>query len=132
MLGGEVYAFADSFDYGFLLRHDLEGIIGQQIPFSMFPDSESLINVIVKSTTTTEKRLMINVKAARKAYDRAEISDVGWICSENNLADGLTKAKRCDILERVLETGPCDVQAKQWIVPNVFSKDGNDNEIIEG
>ena len=102
-----------------------------KIPLSMFTDSESLFKVIIKSSTTTEKKLIIDVKAAPGAYDRAEISDIGWICSKDNPADGLTKAKRCDLLEHVLYTGRCDVQAKQWIVRNVFSKDGNDNETIE-
>ena len=82
----------------------------------MFTDSESLFKVIVKSTTTTEKRLMIDIKAGREAYDASEISDVGWVSSNDNPADGLTKEKRCSLLEKLLDSGRLDVVAKQWII----------------
>ena len=49
-------------------RHEL-CTLSFKILLSMFTDSESLFKVIGKSTTTTEKRLMIDVKAAREAYD---------------------------------------------------------------
>lgn len=76
-LGGETYAFADGFDYGYLLRHDLERVFGKPIPHAMFSDSESLFKIIVKSTRATERRPMIDVKAAREAYDIGEIRVVG-------------------------------------------------------
>ena len=113
ILGGEVYAFADGFDFAFLLRHDLQDIMVLTIPMSMFTDSESLFKVFLKSTTTTEKRLMINIQDNREAYDQSEISDVEWIVSEDNPADGLTKPKRCELFERILDTGTTECKAKQ-------------------
>ena len=115
-MGGETYAFADGFDYAYLLRYDLEDIRDQTIPRTMFTDSESLFKVIVKSTTTTEKRLMIDIKAAREEYDASEISDVGWVSSDDNPADGFTKEKRCALLEKLLDSERLDVVAKQWII----------------
>ena len=120
ILGGEVYAFADGFDFAFMLRHDLQEIMGQTIPMSMFTDSESLFKVIVKSTTTTGKRLMIDIQAAREAYDQSEISDVGWIVSEDNPADGLSKPKRCELLESILDSGRNELKAEKWIIRNNF------------
>lgn len=90
VLGAEVLAFADGFDYVYLMRHDLQRILGHH-PLAMLTDSESLFKCIVKSTTTTEKRLMIDIEAAREAYCKQEISDIGWIRYEDNPADGLTK-----------------------------------------
>ena len=61
VLGGETYAFVDAFDTGFILRHDISRILNRDIPLRIFTDSLSLFNVIVKSTTTTERRLMIDI-----------------------------------------------------------------------
>lgn len=57
----------------------------------MIYDSENLLKVIVKSSVKTEKRLMVYIWATREDYDRREIRDVGWVRSEHNVADGLTK-----------------------------------------
>ena len=43
----------------------------------MSTDSEELFKVIVKSTTTTEKRPMIDVEAGREAYNEEQISEFG-------------------------------------------------------
>lgn len=68
-------------------------------------DLESLFKDIVKSINTTEKCLMIYIMAEREAYNASEISDVGWIKSEDNPADSLSKEKRCSLHERLLDTG---------------------------
>lgn len=77
VMGAEVLAFADGFDYAYFLRHDLNRISGQNQPLAMLTDSDNLFKTIVKSTTTTEKRLLIDIEAATDAYSRQEISDVG-------------------------------------------------------
>lgn len=105
VMGAEVLAFADGFDYAYLLRRDLQHILDQPLPLAMLTDSERLFKTIAKSTTTTEKLLMIDIQAAREAYGKQEISDVGWIRSEDNPADGLTKPAPCEALERLLDTG---------------------------
>lgn len=115
-MGAEVLAFADGFDYGYLLRHDLQRIVRNDIPLAMLTNSDSLFKTIVKSTTTTEKRLMIDIEAARKAHSKQEISDVGWIRSEDNPAHGLTKPTPCPALEKLLDTGRADRPVQQWVV----------------
>lgn len=116
VLGAEVLAFADGFDYAYLLRHDLRRILDRNITLAMLTDSESLFKCIVKSTTTTEKRLMIDIEAARQAYGKQEISDIGWIRSEDNPADGLTKPAQGASLEKILDSGTIDVPVQQWVV----------------
>lgn len=52
---------ADSFEVVLALRHDLGGIIGSPQLIALHTDSESLLRVITRETTTTEKNLMIVV-----------------------------------------------------------------------
>lgn len=89
--------------------------MGRSVPIAILTDSHSLFNVMVKSTTTTEKRLMIDIEAAREAYARGEVSNVGWVRSEDNLVDGLTKIKKCDALHELLQTGVLSRKVERWI-----------------
>ena len=98
VIGSKVLAFADGFEYAYKLKIVLERVIGKNLLLAMHTNSESLFKTIVKSTTTTEKRLMIDIQAARNAYAKQEIGDVGWIRTEENQADGLTKSKPCSAL----------------------------------
>lgn len=116
VLGGEVYAFADGMDVGLTLKHDLEGIVGRSIGLRMFTDSKTLFDVITKNTTTTEKRLMIDIKAVRESYERMELSDVAWIRSENNPADALTKVKENAVLNHIVDKQVVDHEVEQWVI----------------
>ena len=111
-LGAEVYAFADAFDYVYVMKHDLEQILDKRIPLQMFTDSKSLFDVIVKNSTTAERRLMIDIKDVRESYEQLKISNVGFVRSEDNPADALTKAKTCSALNRILSTGLIDLTLK--------------------
>ncbi|GAB0497662.1 hypothetical protein MMPV_010067 [Pyropia vietnamensis] len=59
---------------------------------------------------------MIDVAAAREAYNRNEISNVGLVKSANNPADGLTKPGFCQSLDDVLRTSVDRHPVEQWIV----------------
>lgn len=69
VLGAEVYAFADAFDYSYTLKHDLEQILEQFTPLRMFTDSTSLFGVISKSSATAKKRLLIDITSVHEAND---------------------------------------------------------------
>ena len=58
--GGEMYAFDDAFDAAFSIRHDLQRLLKKDVRLTLLTDSMSLFKVIVNSTITTEKRLMID------------------------------------------------------------------------
>ena len=116
ILGGEVYAFADSFDRAYILRHDLQMIFKKKIPLHMFTDSLQMFDVITKGSSTTEKRLIIDIASSRQCYNRDEISQVGLVSSENNVADGLTKKTPNDALEKLLYTGYDLNTVREWIV----------------
>lgn len=104
ILGGEVYAFADGFDRAYIMRHDLQMILKKNIQLHMYTDSLQMFDVITKGSSTTEKRLMIDIASARQCYNREEISQVGLVASENNIADGLTKEYANDALEKQLSS----------------------------
>lgn len=79
----------------------------------MFTYSKSLFDIITKCSTTTEKRLLIHVKAVREDYEKFELSDVGFVRSENNPSDGFTKLNCNDALFKILSTNKCDFDIEQ-------------------
>jgi hypothetical protein len=64
----ETLAFAEIFDAAFILRHDLSRMLGQHIPILMLTDSESLFKTLNRARYTTERRLLVDIAAARQAY----------------------------------------------------------------
>jgi hypothetical protein len=91
-------------------------MINRLIPMSMLTDSKVLFEVLVKTSSTQERRLMIDVAAAKQAYDRKDISDIGFIRSMHNLADGLTKRGSCKNLLEALHTGEIVHPFEQWVI----------------
>lgn len=70
-------------------------MISRLLELTMLTDSLSPFKVLLKASTTTEKGLMIDIRAAREAYEKFEVRNVGCVRSEDNLADGLTKPGKC-------------------------------------
>lgn len=88
-----------------MIRHDLECLFKNRIPITVLTYSESLFRIIISSSVTTEKLLMIDVKAVRDAYQKGDLIDVGWIRSAQNLVEGLTKFYKIRLLVDFLEEG---------------------------
>lgn len=132
VLSGETHAFVDAFDSSFTLRHDLSNITKSKIPLSVITYWQSLFKLIILSSTTTEKRLMIDLQACREAYREGELDDavygVGWVKSENNIADDLTKLNKVDLIQKVMRTGTLPTIADQWVVR--IHMNGADNQRI--
>jgi hypothetical protein len=98
VLAGELHAFIDAFDHGYLLRRDLPRMHGRDVPLHVMTDSKSLFDTVTKSSYRAEKRLMIDVLLAREAFRHREISNIGHVHSEHNPADAFTKSTRCPAL----------------------------------
>lgn len=64
---GEGITLADGFDAAFVIRSDLALIPGNSILIIMFTDSEILFNIITRRSTTTEKRMTVDLEFARAA-----------------------------------------------------------------
>lgn len=98
VIGGKCHAFADAFYYGYSPRHDLEQMLDKTLPLQLHTDSDSVFKVIVKNSSTTERRLMIDLEATREAYGSHDIDDIHWVRSGDNPADCLIKAGVCDLM----------------------------------
>ena len=103
VFGSETMAFADAFDMAFAMKNDFCKMTSLDIPIVMLTDSLSLFDVITKAKITSERRLMIDVKVVKDAYQRYELGPIGFIRSEFNPADALTKVKKSDILNKMLQ-----------------------------
>jgi len=128
IMAGEVYAFAKAFDDAFVIKHDLERNYHQHMPLIMLTDSKQLFDVITRASHPTEKRLMVEIAAAREAHNKHEISNVDLLKSEHNVADGLTKPRPCAVLENVLRTGRDNNPAQQWIIRTAAASKPSEEE----
>lgn len=70
VLAGETFAFADCFDAGYAIKHDLQSVFNDHVPLTILTDSENFSRDTVKSTVTTENRLIIDTETSREAHDR--------------------------------------------------------------
>lgn len=86
-------AFADLFDDSFAIRSQIEEATYRAVPMHFMTDSKLLFDIVSKGSRTNEKRVMIDVHNARRVYQYHEISNIVFVRSEHNIADGLTKTK---------------------------------------
>ena len=82
----------------------------------MFIDSKSLFDVIIRASTTSESRIMIDISATREAYERYEITDIGLITSEYNFADRVTVIMTPKQLLHVLSSLKLKHRVKQQVL----------------
>lgn len=87
------------------LAAELGYIYGLPIPVQLLTDSKSLFDVISKGSRTSEKRMMLDIAAARDGFRDKIISDIGFVRSLKNLADGLTKPMSQAELQEVVSSG---------------------------
>ena len=116
VLSAEVIAFADLFDQAFALRSQLEHAMNRSVPLHLMTDSKSLFDIISKGSRTSEKRVTLDIHTARQAYQAREISNIGFVRSSDNLADGLTKPKMQKALYNLLRTATHTPVCEQWIL----------------
>ena len=104
------------FDMAFTIRQDLSKMMNRNIKLTMLTDSKSLFDVITKCSQTTEKRLMIDISVVREAYEENEISNVGFIRTDQNPADAMTKVMHSKVLSRIINQNKCDVIVDRWVI----------------
>ncbi|KUJ23399.1 uncharacterized protein LY89DRAFT_703903 [Mollisia scopiformis] len=78
-------------------------------------DSRSLYDCIVKLSTTTEKRLMIDIIALQQAYDVRDLDKVKWIVNDDNPVDAITKGTPNKSFTTSLDTNKLTVRLKGWV-----------------
>lgn len=70
VLGAETLGMSSASDIGISLLHDITDMTGSKLELHILTDSETLFSVMIKSTTTSELRLMIDIRAAKQSFDR--------------------------------------------------------------
>eukprot|EP00171_Calliarthron_tuberculosum_P022337 IDg22337t1 len=94
-MGGEVIAFSDLLDRAAKLSSELG-----------------------EGSRTSEKIMMLDIAAAREGFRDKTISDIGFVRSASNLADGLTKPMSQAALQSVVSTGVLSLTPEQRIIRN--------------
>lgn len=69
-IDSEWHALADAYGYAFMLKKDMEALLADVVPIQLFTDSQTIFKVIVRATTTTERRLMTDAQETREAYEK--------------------------------------------------------------
>lgn len=90
----EVLVFADLSDATVKIAKGLGKILGRPVPLQILTDSKCLFYIISKGSRTSEKRLILDIAAACEQFLVSDISDVGLVQIQDNLADFLTKITR--------------------------------------
>jgi hypothetical protein len=112
----ETLAFADVFDAVFVIKHDLERMLGRNVPVLMLIDAESLFNTLTRERYTVEKRLLVDIAAAMEAYRDGDIANIGLIASAHNPADGLTMVGPNMALWKLMTNARIDHPIKKWVI----------------
>ena len=115
-MAAEVIAFSDLFDSAFTLLSELRLLTGTPLELDLLTDSKCLFDIISKGSRTSEKRLMLDVAAARKGFETKDISNIGLVPSAYNIADGLTKPMQQAAIRNLLETHSHVPSPTQWII----------------
>ena len=105
VLGAKVYDLPDALDMGIALRVIIGPILKFAASIYAFKDSKSLFDTITKVSQIAEKRLLIDVSAIREAFITRGVVSIGWMRSNYDIADPLTKLTRSNCLDQLLFSG---------------------------
>ena len=105
------------FDIASALKDAAKVILGRDLPLCLYTDSKSLYDSLVSLNSVTEKRLLIDLKVIREAYEHREVAEVFWIPGSQNPADALTKATKeaAAALHQVLATNRIKLTPNAWV-----------------
>lgn len=88
-MSGEEITFSDIFDYSTALLEDITNIVNKRIPVQLLTGRKVLFGAISKGSHTSEKRMMLDRAANREGFRDKTTSDILFIISSTNIADGL-------------------------------------------
>mmetsp|Transcript_18009 Transcript_18009/g.31283 ORF Transcript_18009/g.31283 Transcript_18009/m.31283 type:complete len:99 (+) Transcript_18009:295-591(+) len=92
-MAAKTMAVALGFDLAFGMRNVLSEILQHDVKLIVFTENKGVYETITKRTTVPNKRVMIKLAVIREAYEKGGIASVGFIRSEHNPANGMTKKK---------------------------------------
>lgn len=115
-MAAETIAFAEAFDAAFTTQHTLQKLLQRKVKLQMLTDSKQLFDAITRSTRTKERRLMIDIAAAKESFEKREISDLGLVSTQHMLADCLTKVMHPNQLLQVVSSGKLEHDIEKWVI----------------
>lgn len=86
------------------------------MPLHLLTDSKSRFNILIKGTRTSEKRLMLHVYEACEGYKAKAICNVGFVRTDQNLVDRLTKPRTQSATYSLICTAKHTTKVEQWIL----------------
>jgi len=99
----ETYVASDAIDRVLLGRKLAEQLFQQHIPVISFTDCQSLVDCLNSSAPAcSEQRVLLEVLAIKEAIQIGECTQVRYVSSATQLADGLTKPNRAEQLVKFL------------------------------
>lgn len=114
MIAGESHAFSQGFDYGISLNLLFKNMC-VHMPLYVFTDSKSVFDTITASKRLKKLRLMNEIAYIRRAYRDNEITNVGWVRSEHNIADSLTRFESNETLRTAMQTEILCFTIQEWV-----------------
>lgn len=93
----------------------------------MLTDSKSLFDVVSKGSTTSGKRIMVDIHSIRIANQSHKISNIGFVRSSENIADGLTKPRVQNALLSLLRIGKHKSNCELWILTKLEFTPGGES-----
>lgn len=110
VLGAQTFDISDAFDAVIIIQRDFK-----VMKITVLTDSATLFNILIRNSGATEKRLMIDIKASREAYNVGIIDYIIWIRRKYNLADGMTKSAELPELFKSISDGKLYYEIEQSI-----------------
>lgn len=89
-MGSKVCDLADTFDQAIILEKAMGRSFGQALPIKMIGNSKPLFEIVTTESTTSEKRLAIDLKAVKASHRNTDSSDIVLVRSESKPADAFT------------------------------------------
>ena len=96
-LGAECLSAVDAAEASVLISLTLKNIIyGDtsneiKIPICIICDNRSLVQTVHSSTTTVDKRLIIDISILREMVEKNEINEFRWVSTDFQIANSFTK-----------------------------------------
>jgi hypothetical protein len=115
-LAAETLATSDAFDVGYVLKKNMELMLGRTVKLILYTDARSLYHIMISlAPVPTERRLAIDIAAVREGYEKRDISEIVLIKGDSNPADGCTKFDSNGALQRMLHTNAIVIEPQAWL-----------------
>lgn len=76
VLGEKAFRLTDECDTAIILQHNLRKILGRTLKIKIWTANATLFNRLIRNVPSTEKILVIYIKAAIEAYNDGIINDI--------------------------------------------------------